>query len=99
MQMQMQKVLDFFGLTSRAEGSNEQRRKYVFDDLRPSLRALVIVGSLGLALLVGYISHIINVSVGGYKLIPFWLFLLSFAVLMRLGIRFCLSLEQRKMGE
>lgn len=97
--MQMQKVLDFFGFTSRTEDSNEQRRKYVFDDLRPSLRALVIVGSLGLAFLVGCISHLINVSAGGYKLIPFWLFLLSFAVLMRLGIRFCLSLEQRKMGE
>lgn len=95
----MQKVLDFFGFTSRAEGSNERRRKYVFDDLRPSLRALAIVVSLGLAFLVGYISHLINVSAGGYKLILFWLFLLSFAVLMRLGIRFSLILEQRKMGE
>lgn len=93
----MQKVLDFFGFTSRAEGSNEQRRKYSFDDLRPSLRALVIVSSLGLAFLVGYISHLINVSAGGYKLIPFWLFLLSFAVLMRLGIRICLLFERRKV--
>lgn len=97
--MQMQKVLDFFGFTSRAEGSNEQRRKYVFGDLRPSLRALAIVGALGLALLVGYISHLINASVGGYKLIPFWLFLLSFAVLMRLGIRFCWFLVQRRKEE